>query len=1101
MNIKKQIPRLASFLLSFAMAFGNVIPVYASEAIISESSLEEMGLNESLINEDEPEAQSDSESRYETVEVGYSQSSSYFVTIPKTIVLGTDKKSPYSIKVEGDIVANKQVCVVPVDGIENTEVFDFYMSDQITGSTKSDVVAEVSQSKFYWNHEEAAAGYEETDNYIVADGLSAGKWKGNFQLEISMRTDPSHIHNYVGEITKEPTCTEAGEKTYICDCGDSYTEIIDPTGHHFEKGECTICGEKDPDHEHSYTEVITKQPTCTEAGEKTYTCDCGDSYTETIPATGHHYVDGECEHCGEKDPDAHTHNYIEAITKEPTCTEAGEKTYTCDCGDSYTEVIPATGHHYGDDDKCTDCGELNPEHKHNYTEEVTKQPACTEDGEKTYTCICGDSYTEAIPATGHNFVDNTTGNFSNHKCTVCGHEEEHRYDDALKCTVCGHLKGEYTLIFDSESKIGNLSDDTEYELEKGHISDGDKIILPNASSSCYELDGWYYAKEVSQPYMYNMGLSHAWYGTYDKSYNCWANPDVRLYAYGNGVDVLQPSAGTEWTTNYNWQNTATTDVFTINVPAVYEFQITEKQHLYPITLNQNGSYSLQYLLKDITNDKNYELRGLVSFYNDTVTLYDYGNIMIKCSKVDNVKKNDTTKWYDGTITYYYTVYFEPGEYQITLSGRIGDSDGEPNKSSIVVDMYGQNSSFYELYPLNDGETFDASKMYTVEGDKTIYLVPNWKYKVHYDNEKITEATCTSNGTRYRSCFICKYSSTETIPMLGHNYQEEVITAVTCTTSGESTYTCVNCNDTYTETKPALGHDLDENSICKRCGKKATSGLYNEEGNRIATWEELVNDYGMDITTNYTGSTFKTSETSPYYIFTNNEELSSGTKLVIDDTIDKIGDFAFNSCSSLTEIEVSDSITGIGNYAFYGCSSLTKIEIPDSVTKIGKYAFYGCSSLIEIEIPDSVTSLGDYVFDSCTSLVNINLGEGITIIPANAFNGCSSLTEMELPDSVVRIMNGAFSRCTNLKSLYIPASVTAISYTNATWNKPIYSSFYACSSLTIYCGAASRPAGWMSYWNALSYTASISGSTTTYTNVKYVPAKWNITRDVYRESYK
>lgn len=423
MNIKKKIPRLVSALLSFTMAFCNVLPVYAADTIISESSIEEteqpdaMAVNEidGEAADDGIEVQADAESRYETVEVDYSQSSSYFVTIPKTIVLGTDKKSPYSIKVEGDIVANKQVCVVPVDGIKDTEVFDFYMADQITGSTKADVVAEVSQSKFYWNHEETAAGYEEINNYIVADGLSAGKWKGTFQLEISMRTDPTHIHNYVGEVTKEPTCTESGEKTYICDCGDSYTETLDPTGHHYEKGECTICGEKDPDHKHSYTEVVTKQPTCTEAGEKTYTCDCGDSYTETIPATGHHYVDGECEHCGEKDPDAHTHSYTETITKQPTCTEDGEKTYTCECGDSYTEAIPATGHHYGNDDKCTDCGELNPEHKHNYTEAITKEPTCTEDGEKTYTCICGDNYTEVIPATGHNFVDGT--------CTNCGAED------------------------------------------------------------------------------------------------------------------------------------------------------------------------------------------------------------------------------------------------------------------------------------------------------------------------------------------------------------------------------------------------------------------------------------------------------------------------------------------------------------------------------------------------------------------------------------------------------------------------------------------------------------------------------------------------------
>ena len=41
------------------------------------------------------------------------------------------------------------------------------------------------------------------------------------------------------------------------------------------------------EHTHSYTSTVTKPATCTENGVKTYTCECGDSYTETIPATGH----------------------------------------------------------------------------------------------------------------------------------------------------------------------------------------------------------------------------------------------------------------------------------------------------------------------------------------------------------------------------------------------------------------------------------------------------------------------------------------------------------------------------------------------------------------------------------------------------------------------------------------------------------------------------------------------------------------------------------------------------------------------------------------------------------------------------------------------
>ena len=40
-------------------------------------------------------------------------------------------------------------------------------------------------------------------------------------------------------------------------------------------------------HEHSYTKTVLSNATCSTAGTVKYTCSCGDSYTETIPATGH----------------------------------------------------------------------------------------------------------------------------------------------------------------------------------------------------------------------------------------------------------------------------------------------------------------------------------------------------------------------------------------------------------------------------------------------------------------------------------------------------------------------------------------------------------------------------------------------------------------------------------------------------------------------------------------------------------------------------------------------------------------------------------------------------------------------------------------------
>ena len=156
-------------------------------------------------------------------------------------------------------------------------------------------------------------------------------------------------------------------------------------------------------HTHNYTATITKQPTCTAEGVKTFRCSCGDSYTEAISAAGHVFgayvynndatetADGTetaaCTICGAKDTRtaagtkiAHVHNYTAAVTKAATCAEEGVTTYTCSCGHSYTEPIAKTAHSFGD---------------YIYNDDATTEA----DGTKTATCsVCGA--TDTVTAEG-----------------------------------------------------------------------------------------------------------------------------------------------------------------------------------------------------------------------------------------------------------------------------------------------------------------------------------------------------------------------------------------------------------------------------------------------------------------------------------------------------------------------------------------------------------------------------------------------------------------------------------------------------------------------------------------------------------------------------
>lgn len=70
--------------------------------------------------------------------------------------------------------------------------------------------------------------------------------------------------------------------------------------YHWEGCDCGATRNKT---EHTWTEKVTTEPTCTEAGEKTFTCVCGATKKETIPATGHDFSNNGICKCGEKAPE------------------------------------------------------------------------------------------------------------------------------------------------------------------------------------------------------------------------------------------------------------------------------------------------------------------------------------------------------------------------------------------------------------------------------------------------------------------------------------------------------------------------------------------------------------------------------------------------------------------------------------------------------------------------------------------------------------------------------------------------------------------------------------------------------------------------------
>ncbi len=154
-------------------------------------------------------------------------------------------------------------------------------------------------------------------------------------------------------------------------------------------------------HKHVWTEVIDKEVTCTQNGEKHLVCDdCGldlEDSQEVIRAEGHYWSD----------------EYT--TDKAETCTEDGQQSKHCrDCGainKKSVKAIPATGHKWAEE------------------KTVDKKATCTEDGQKSIHCkTCGaidESSIEVIAKTGHTWAHykKAAGNLKNGTeydyCTIC----------------------------------------------------------------------------------------------------------------------------------------------------------------------------------------------------------------------------------------------------------------------------------------------------------------------------------------------------------------------------------------------------------------------------------------------------------------------------------------------------------------------------------------------------------------------------------------------------------------------------------------------------------------------------------------------------------
>ncbi len=578
-------------------------------------------------------------------------------------------------------------------------------------------------------------------------------------------------HSYVLETVKDEaiktpaSCTSGAVYYKSCACGAISTNAVDsfvsgsPIAHTYDKD---VVKE----------DAFKSEATCQSAAIYYKSCVCGDvseSDTDTFTSGS-----------------ALAHSYEEVGSTDATCTAPATKTYRCSCGDEYTDnVDDALGHSISDVEpvevpvegssceytlvytcKRADCGaKVNGkivEH-HNYVASISKPATCLADGEKTLTCACGDTKTEAIAkdATGHIWQK--------------GDLPEGATVRTDKCTICDTTKS-VTVYTGNKTDEMNTSDlkDQEIELNDANIS-LDSGVIDSIDDEKVTVS----ADKVEGDDRKDLGLD-----------------EDKLAQVGNSPI-------------YN---------FTINDGAISEFGEENYATItLPYELGENedvDSIAIWFINNtgELESIKATYNNGFVTFKTNHFSYYTVTRLtpeercaLYDCSFVTHVEEGSCTK---DAYTLYVCVRCHKSEKRDITAAKGHDYETETVNATCTENGYVKYSCkncdhSYKTKINATGhsfavtETFEATctengyvkygcancdSEYTVVGDKAAHVLKN----------TVNAATCEEGGYTLHECESCDYSYTDTyVSALGHNYQESEWTWADGYGSATLKFVCAN----------------------------------------------------------------------------------------------------------------------------------------------------------------------------------------------------------------------------------------------------------------------------------------------------------------------
>ncbi len=609
------------------------------------------------------------------------------------------------------------------------------------------------------------------------------------------------------------------------------------------------------------------------------------------------------------------------------------------------------------------------DHTHVYGDwQVTKEATCTDEGEKTGVCTCGDKLVEMIPVLDHVLVRDLG---LSPTCTESGSSEE------VFCAVC------YTVILEGQAIAPT-----------GHFEVIDEAIAPTCTSDglsegkhCSVCDEILVAQE-------KITASHTFEYKYDAQYHtlecslCGLTKDTAAH-----VDIftgyctvcnapITPTENIEYAVSEDGKSAAVTRYS----GSAQNVVIASEYNGLPVTVIGKNAFSG----KDIAS----------VFIPDSITVIEQ-YALSDCPSLKSVKMGNSVREI-GAYAFENCSALEDILLPESLV-RIDESSFEGCEKLIEVEngvSYVQNIAISfdgsAEAKLRDGTLMIAEYAFAQKADLVRVTLPDSVVRIgdgaFSECPKLSSLTL-GNGLRHIGEFAfywCSAIKTLTLPdsvkEIGHSAFSGCVRLsdldLGSSLSTIAPYAFADCSSLKNVTVP--------NSV-RSIGACAFYNCTSIESMTLPFVGEAKDGDGalhfgyiFGATSSYTGNGSYVPRTLKKVVLTN--------AILVED-------FAFYKCSGIESITLPVTVFYIGEGAFSGCVSLSEIVIPDGLATLGQDAFLGCESLKYTE-SDGALYLGN-MHDPRLVLVAVK---------------DTNITSCRIDSQVKFIYDGAFKLCTSLKEV-------------------------------------------------------------------------------------